>query len=105
MTSEEDVFKALSVIFGVLDVVSSALIADFVLRYKKLLNITVVIRLALVFLLVGFMLHAAEQIDLLADYRLPRSVSWVWIFTALHSLIIICWIRAHREYHKRKGDK
>lgn len=98
MTNETDIFKTLSVVFGLLDVLSAALITDFCMRYKKYLNINFWVRFMLMMLATGLLLHAAEQVKLMQDYRLPRSISWIWIYSSLHMLVLLVWARAHKSH-------
>ena len=97
MMNEDDFFRSLSATLMVLDVISAILIADFAVRHRWSLKIGAGVRFCLMLLAVGLLLHSAEQVQILSDYRPPRARSWIWIFFSLHALIWTAWFRAHRK--------
>ncbi len=77
----------LSLALLVIEPISALMILALVLRHKVALGIHPVLRLWLVVLVSGLVIHAAGQIELLADYRAPRTLAWLPMVAAINGTI------------------
>lgn len=101
--NSDEIFKALSAIFSILDILSAILIADFTVRHRHYFDLNVILRGLLAFMAVGLLAHAAEQVQILQNYTPPRSRSWILIFTGLHATIFAAWFRSLSKKEKQNA--
>jgi hypothetical protein len=94
-----ELFKTASIIFAILDPISACMIASFVMAHKRNLTITWAMRIVLSALAAGLVLHSAEQVQFIIEYKAPRAKSWVLIFFAVHAAIWMSWWRVRRIGH------
>jgi hypothetical protein len=79
------------------NLISSVLLAALVMRLKGKLRINVWMRCFAAVLSVSLLMHAAEHVQILHDYRPPRALTWVFVFAGMHGLI---WSAAWRVFVK-----
>lgn len=86
-----------SVIVAVLNPVSAIMLAYMVLKFKSILNLGVFARFFLSLMVCGMLVQAAEQVELLANYRPPRAHGWIATMAALNGVIWTLFIRKIRH--------
>lgn len=82
-----------SLAVAIINPISALMLAYMVLHYKIDLRLGVVARLLLSLMVVGLLVQAAEQVELLTNYRPPRSYGWIATMGALNGLILALFVR------------
>lgn len=87
----------------IVEPISALMLASMVLRFRDPIGIHVFLRLWLAVLAAGLVIHAANHVDLLLNYKPPRTYSWVPIFAALNGAIWTAYL-TERFRRKRKSN-
>lgn len=80
---------------AVTEPISALMLLSLVLRFKTAAGIHPVMRVCLAALSCALIWHGFEQLRLVADYRPPRTWSWVPLFVALNGTIWTAWLTTH----------
>ncbi|AUC52287.1 hypothetical protein CDO87_03375 [Sagittula sp. P11] len=89
---------AVSYVLVPVNVISAVLLAALVMQLRWPLRINFTMRLFSALLSVSLLMHAAEQVQLIHDYRPPRALSWIPVYFGMHGLI---WSAAWRVFVRR----
>ncbi|WP_109464415.1 hypothetical protein [Albibacillus kandeliae] len=71
----------------IVEPISALMLLALVLRYRVGIGIHGMMRVWLAFLAGGLIVHAAGQAELLANYRTPRTFTWMPMITAVNGAI------------------
>jgi len=91
----------LSLALLIVEPISALMIMALVLRHKVALGIHPILRLWLVVLVSGLVIHAAGQVELLADYRPPRTLAWLPMVAAINGTI---WTAYFTDLVRRRSE-
>jgi len=75
------------------------MLASLVVRYSRILRIHVVLRGCMALTAVSLIVHSVSQIDLIMNYRPPRTLAWIPIYIAVNLTIWTAWITSHLRKH------
>lgn len=90
----------ISYLFVLIEPISAFMLAMLVLRYREQWWMTIWVRITLSVLVVGLLLHAGGHIQLIMDYRPPRTLSWVLVSLPLNVGIWLVYFMAKLRDHR-----
>lgn len=90
----------LSVALVVVEPISACMLLVMVLRHRQRLGIHWLMRLWLSVLASGLIMHAMGHVELLFNYRPPRTLAWLPIFAAINGLI---WTAFLTDWMRRRA--
>lgn len=92
----------ISLILGIIEPISTAMLAHMVLANRNHRITNLAMRLFLAVLVIGMGVHTAQQWALVFDYRPPRTWAWVPVFIGVNGAIWTAFIASCR-YRKAQA--
>jgi hypothetical protein len=84
----------------IVEPISAVMVLALVLRFRRCMGIHFLARLWCTGLVVGLCVHAAGQLELILDYRPPRTLTWIISTLSINGLIWTAYLTDLRRRHR-----